>query len=106
MRLLAVTCHLHFRQNDQDLLLATAVTRGWTDIEIKSAQKADPEENNSPAASAGTQTSLPPFNHESVAPTTELSPLPSRACLYGVQLPPPPHPATSLSLSLSLSLWC
>ena len=26
---LAVTCHLHFWQNDQDLLRATAVTRGW-----------------------------------------------------------------------------
>ena len=26
---LAVTCHLHFWQNDQGLLRATAVTRGW-----------------------------------------------------------------------------
>ena len=26
---LAVTCHLHFGQNDRDLLRATAVTRGW-----------------------------------------------------------------------------
>ena len=26
---LAVTCHLHFWQNDQDLLRATAVTQGW-----------------------------------------------------------------------------
>ena len=26
---LAVTCHLHFRQNDRGLLRATAVTRGW-----------------------------------------------------------------------------
>ena len=26
---LAVTCHLHFWQNDWDLLLTTAVTRGW-----------------------------------------------------------------------------
>ena len=26
---LAVTCHLHFWQNDQDLLHATAVTQGW-----------------------------------------------------------------------------
>ena len=25
----AVTCHLHFWQNDRDLLRATAVTRGW-----------------------------------------------------------------------------
>ena len=26
---LSVTCHLHFWQNDRDLLRATAVTRGW-----------------------------------------------------------------------------
>ena len=26
---LAVTCHLHFWQNDQDLLRATVVTQGW-----------------------------------------------------------------------------
>ena len=26
---LAVTCHLHFWQNDRDLLHAAAVTRGW-----------------------------------------------------------------------------
>ena len=26
---LTVTCHLHFWQNDRDLLRATAVTRGW-----------------------------------------------------------------------------
>ena len=32
---LAVTCHLHFRQNDRDLLRATAVTRGGTDTEIR-----------------------------------------------------------------------
>jgi len=30
---LAVTCHLHFSQNDRDLLRATAVTRGGTDTE-------------------------------------------------------------------------
>ena len=26
---LCVTCHMHFWQNDQGLLCATAVTRGW-----------------------------------------------------------------------------
>ena len=26
---LAVTCHLHFWQNDRDFLRATVVTRGW-----------------------------------------------------------------------------
>ena len=51
---LAVTCHLHFWQNDRDLLRATAVTD--TDTEIESAQKIDPGEENSPAASAGIRT--------------------------------------------------
>ena len=47
---LAVTCHLHFWQNDRDLLRATAVTRG---VE---AQKVDHGEENSPAAPAGIRT--------------------------------------------------
>ena len=34
---LAVTCHLHFRQNDRDLLRATAVTlTGWNGYQNKS----------------------------------------------------------------------
>ena len=52
---LAVTCHLHFWQNDRNLLRATAVTRGGTDTE-ESAQKVDPGEENSPATPAGIQT--------------------------------------------------
>ena len=47
---LAVTCHLHFWQNDRDFLRATVVTRGW------SAQKVDPGEENSPAVPAGIRT--------------------------------------------------
>ena len=53
---LAVTCHLHFWQNGQDLLVlrATAVTRGWNGYRNKSAQKlVDPGEENSPAAPEG-----------------------------------------------------
>ena len=54
---LAVTCHLHIWQNDRDLLRATVVTRGWNGYRNKeSAQKADPGEENSPAAPAGTRT--------------------------------------------------
>ena len=54
---LVVTCHLHFRQNDRDLLRATAVTRGWNGYRNKeSAQKVDPGEENSPAAPAGIRT--------------------------------------------------
>ena len=33
---LAVTCHLHFWQNDLDLLSANAVTRGWNEYRNKS----------------------------------------------------------------------
>ena len=36
---LAVTCHLHFWQNDQDLLRATAVTRGWNGYRNKSQHR-------------------------------------------------------------------
>ena len=53
---LAVTFHLHCRQNDRDLLCATAVTRGWNGYRNESIQKVDPGEGNSPAAPAGTRT--------------------------------------------------
>ena len=36
---LAVTCHLHFGQNDQDLLRATAVTRGSNGYRNKSQHR-------------------------------------------------------------------
>ena len=48
---LAVTCHLHFWQNDQEILLATAVLNTGVERMLKSesAQKVDPEEENDPA---------------------------------------------------------
>ena len=72
---LAVTCHLHLWQNDRDLLRATAVTRGsGTDTEIKVSTESRPRRRKKiPAAPAGIRTR--PFNHESGALTTELSPL-------------------------------
>ena len=36
---LAVTCRLHFWQNDRDLLRATAVTRGWNEYRNKSQHR-------------------------------------------------------------------
>ena len=36
---LTVTCHLHFGQNDRDLLRATAVTRGWNGYRNKSQHR-------------------------------------------------------------------
>ena len=54
---LAVTCHLHFWQNDRGLLRATAVTQkygGGTDTEIRVSTES--REENSPAAPAGIRT--------------------------------------------------
>ena len=39
MRVLAVTCHLRFWQNDRGLLRATAVTRGWNEYRNKSQHR-------------------------------------------------------------------
>ena len=36
---LAVTCHLHFWQNDRDLLRATAVTQGWNGYRNKNQHR-------------------------------------------------------------------
>ena len=36
---LAVTCHLHFSQNDRDLLRPTVVTRGWNGYRNKSQHR-------------------------------------------------------------------
>ena len=53
---LAVTCHLHFWQNDRDFLRATVVTRGWNGYRNKSQHRIDPGEDNSPAVPAGIRT--------------------------------------------------
>ena len=74
---LAVTCHLHFWQNDRDFLRATVVTRGWNGYRNKSQhRKSDPGEEKFSRRSS--RDSNPrPFNHESGALTTELSPPPT-----------------------------
>ena len=60
----AVTCHLHFWQNDQDLLSATAVTQGGTDTEIKVSKESWPWRRKFSCHSC--QDSNPgPFDHES-----------------------------------------
>ena len=54
---LAVTCHLHFWQNDRGLLRATLVTRGWNGYQNKSQhRKSTLEKKISPAAPAGIRT--------------------------------------------------
>ena len=74
---LAVTCHLHFWQNDRDFLRATVVTRGGTDTEIRVSTESRPWRRKFSRRSS--RDSNPrPFNHESSALTTELSPPPPR----------------------------
>ena len=80
MRVLAVTCHLHFWQNDRDFLRATVVTRGWNGYRNKSQhRKSTLEKKILPPFQQGIRT-RDPFNHESGALTTELSPPPG--CLF------------------------
>ena len=51
---LAVTCHMHFWQNDRDLLRATVVTRGGTDTDItRVSTKSRPWRRKFSAAPAG-----------------------------------------------------
>ena len=85
---LAVTCHLHFWQNDRDLLRATsAVTRGWNGYRNKSQHRKLTQDvkhhvyyyfwpRRRKFSRRSCRDSNPrPFNHESGAPlTTELSP--------------------------------
>ena len=72
---LAVTCHLLFWQNDRDLLRVTAVTRGGTDTKIRVSTENWPWRRKFSRRSC--RDSNPgPFDHESDALTTELSPLP------------------------------
>ena len=71
----AVTCHLRFWQNDQGILCATAVTRGWNGYRNNSQhRKLILEKKIFPPLQQGLI--LLPFNHDSSALTTELSPLP------------------------------
>ena len=70
---LAVTCHLHFWQNDRDLLCATAVTREWNGYRNKNQHRKSTLGRKFSRRSS--RDSNPrPFNHESGALTTELSP--------------------------------
>ena len=61
---------MRFWQNDRGLLRATAVTRGGTDTEIRVSTESCSSRDSNPR----------PFDHESGALTTELSPPPS--CVY------------------------
>ena len=81
---LAVTCHLHLWQNDRDLLRATEVTRGWNGYRNKGQHRKSTMEKKMSRRSS--RDSNPrPFNHESGALTTKLSPPPFQATLTVLQ---------------------
>ena len=68
---LAVTCHLHFWQNDGIFLRATAVTGGGTDTEIRVSTESRPRRrkfSRHPSRDSNPR----PFNHKSGALTTDL----------------------------------
>ena len=75
---LAVTCHLHFWQNDRDFFTCyCGNTGGGTDTEIRVSTESRPWRRKFSRRSS--RDSNPrPFNHESGALTTELSPPPAQ----------------------------
>ena len=76
--LAAFSCHLHFWQNDRDLLRANAVTRGWNGCRNKiQHRKLTLEKKILPPLLQGFEPATC-FKHESGAVTTELSPLPRK----------------------------
>ena len=97
---LAVTCHLHFWQNDRGLLRATAVIRGWNGYRNKSQHRKLTLERKFSRRSC--RDSNPrPFDHESGALTTELSPppdkWPTKGFRYVSELAPPHSPTPPLN---------
>ena len=91
---LAVTCHLHFWQNDRDFLRATVVTRGWNGYRNKSQhRKSTPEKKI-----------LPPFQ-QGFEPATFQSRV---RCSNHWAIPAPKahHYTHSLSLSPAPTTFC
>ena len=81
---LAVTCHLHFWQNDRELLRATAVTWGGTDIVMSQHRKLTLEKKKKKkkiSRRSFGDSNPGSFDHESGALTTELCPLPDDVTL-------------------------
>ena len=78
---LAVTCHLHFWQNDRGLLRATALTRGWNGYRNKSQHRKLTLEKNLLHGDSNPR----PFSHESGALTTGLSRRFGAGSVYTIQ---------------------
>ena len=64
---LAVTRHLHFWQNDRDLLHSTAVTQGWTDTEIRVSTESRPRRRKFSRHNSCRESNPRPFDYESGA---------------------------------------
>ena len=68
---LDVTCHLHYWQNDQGLLSATAETQGWNRHQTReSAHKVNSGKEHSPTARGGIQTCNLPITSPVLLPTS------------------------------------
>ena len=64
---LAVTCHLHFWQNDQDHLRATVVTRGWNGHRSEGQQRKLTLEKKILSRRSCRDSNTNRFDHECVA---------------------------------------
>ena len=87
---LAVTCHLHFWQNDRDFLRATVVTRGWNGYRNQSQHRKSTLEKKI----------LPPFQ-QGFEPATFQSRV---RCSNHWAIPAPIHTAPELCLNIRLRL--
>ena len=84
---LGVTCHLHFWQNDQSLLRATAVTRGWNGHRIRVSTQSWLWRRKFSRASAGIRTRNLSVTSPALLPTSypgSLDPTKSEWAAYGV----------------------
>ena len=78
-------CHLHFWQNDQGLLCATAVTRGWNRPQIRNSTQCWLWRRKFSKRSCWDSNSQP-FNHETAALTNKLSQLQHDRKVLGKEL--------------------
>ena len=100
---LAVTCHLHFWQNDRDFFTCyCGNTGGGTDTEIRVSTESRPWRRKFSRRSS--RDSNPrPFNHESGALTTELSPPPLKGGNHHLPLSSPHFLNSIMSTRRSVS---
>ena len=95
---LAVTCHLHFWQNDRDFLRATVVTRGWNGYRNKSHHRKSTLEMKI----------LPPFQQGFEPATFQSRVRCSNHWAIPPHPPPPPPPCSGHGRSFLIAVcrWC